>query len=148
LPLAVHLDLEPLASALTQEADAVQTARDLVAVLVELAAGVEARQHDLDRRQALGRVILDRDAAAVVLDLDRAVDVDTHVDLAREAARASSTELSTTSQIRWWSPRTSVSPMYMAGRMRTASRPSRTVIESARYSALFRSFSVMLVPSA
>src|SRR5262245_29720499 len=49
-------------------------------------------------------------------------------------ARASSTELSTTSQMRWCSPRTSVSPMYMAGRMRTASRPSRIVMDSAPYS--------------
>jgi hypothetical protein len=43
-------------------------------------------------------------------------------------ARASSTALSTTSQIRWCRPRTLMSPMYMAGRLRTASSPSSTVM--------------------
>ena len=46
-------------------------------------------------------------------------------------AIASSTELSTTSQIRWCRPRSPVEPMYMPGRSRTASRPSRTVIDDA-----------------
>src|SRR5690606_5066705 len=53
----------------------------------------------------------------------------------REAypAIASSTELSTTSQMRWWRPRGPVVPMYMPGRSRTASRPSRTVMSLAAY---------------
>src|SRR5262245_44932968 len=46
-------------------------------------------------------------------------------------ASASSTLLSTTSQARWCSPFTRVSPMYIAGRWRTASRPSSTLIELA-----------------
>jgi hypothetical protein len=46
-------------------------------------------------------------------------------------ARASSTELSTTSHTRWCRPFMPVSPMYIAGRVRTASRPSRTLIELA-----------------
>jgi len=41
-------------------------------------------------------------------------------------ASASSTELSTTSYTRWCRPRWPMSPMYMAGRFRTASSPSRT----------------------
>ena len=44
-------------------------------------------------------------------------------------ASASSTELSTTSHTMWCRPRSPVEPMYMPGRLRTASRPSRTVIE-------------------
>lgn len=48
-------------------------------------------------------------------------------------ASASSTELSTTSYTRWWRPRSPVEPMYMPGRLRTASRPSRTVIALASY---------------
>ncbi len=48
-------------------------------------------------------------------------------------AMASSMELSTTSQTRWCRPRASVEPMYMPGRRRTASRPSRTWMESAVY---------------
>ena len=42
-------------------------------------------------------------------------------------ASASSIALSTTSKTMWWSPvPSSVSPMYMPGRLRTASRPLRT----------------------
>src|SRR5512136_275905 len=48
-------------------------------------------------------------------------------------ASASSIALSTTSKTRWCSPRTSVEPMYMPGRRRTASRPSSTVILLASY---------------
>src|SRR5204863_6196033 len=49
------------------------------------------------------------------------------------SASASSTELSTTSNTRWWSPRGPVEPMYMPGRSRTGSRPSRTVMSFAVY---------------
>src|SRR6185503_11222510 len=51
----------------------------------------------------------------------------------------------------WWRPEpSSVSPMYMPGRLRTASRPRSTLIESASYSsplpavARFSSFSLMV----
>src|SRR5215813_6517414 len=43
-------------------------------------------------------------------------------------------ELSTTSNTRWCRPRSAVSPMYIPGRFRTASRPSRTLMFSAPYS--------------
>jgi hypothetical protein len=61
-------------------AHAVQAARDLVAVLVELAAGVQFGQRDFGRR-ALGLVLVvhlhaGRDAAAVVDHADRVVGVD------------------------------------------------------------------------
>ena len=46
-------------------------------------------------------------------------------------ARCSSTALSTTSHTRWCSPRESVDPTYMPGRLRTASRPSRTAMDLA-----------------
>ena len=39
---------------------------------------------------------------------------------------ASSIELSTTSYTRWCRPFSPMSPMYIAGRLRTASKPSRT----------------------
>ncbi len=42
-------------------------------------------------------------------------------------------ELSTTSKIRWWSPFGPVDPMYMPGRFRTGSNPSKTVICCAPY---------------
>ena len=43
-------------------------------------------------------------------------------------ASASSMELSTTSYTKWCNPRTPTSPMYMEGRMRTCSMPSRAWI--------------------
>src|SRR5579862_6580383 len=46
---------------------------------------------------------------------------------------ASSTELSTTSQTKWCKPCSVVEPIYMAGRLRTASRSPRTLIEVASY---------------
>ena len=50
--------------------------------------------------------------------------------------RASSIELSTTSKTILCRPEPSlVSPMYMPGRLRTASRPSSTEMESALYSS-------------
>ena len=63
-----------------RNADAVQAAGHLVAVVVELAAGVQHRQHDFGRRLA-ARVLIDRDAAAVVDHGHRAVDVNRDVDL-------------------------------------------------------------------
>jgi hypothetical protein len=53
-----------------RDADAVQAARDLVGVLVELAAGMQLRHHDLGRRalRIVVVILLDRrgDAAAIV----------------------------------------------------------------------------------
>ncbi|KKW47976.1 MAG: hypothetical protein UY98_C0001G0023 [Candidatus Kaiserbacteria bacterium GW2011_GWA2_58_9] len=46
---------------------------------------------------------------------------------------ASSRELSNTSQTRWCRPALPVVPMYMPGRRRTASSPSRTVMSLAPY---------------
>src|SRR5262245_1970128 len=53
----------------------------------------------------------------------------------QKPASASSTELSTTSNTMWCRPVPSeVSPIYIPGRLRTASRPFRTLIESDPYS--------------
>ena len=57
-----------------------QTAGNLVVRAVELAAGVQNRKNDLDRRLALGRMHIDGDAAAVVADGERTVFVDDDVD--------------------------------------------------------------------
>src|SRR5690348_9785360 len=48
-------------------------------------------------------------------------------------ASASSTALSTTSHTRWCSPVSPVDPIYMAGRLRTASRSRRTLMLPASY---------------
>jgi len=78
-----------------------QAARNLVSPLAELAAGVEVGQHQLERGNLVHRMQIDRDAAAVVLDRARAVEVNADRDLGGKAARASSMELSTTSKTQW-----------------------------------------------
>ncbi len=63
----VDLDLEPARQRVDhRHADAVQAAGHGVGLAVELAAGVQRGQHDLDGRPLLDRVLVDRDAAAVV----------------------------------------------------------------------------------
>jgi hypothetical protein len=80
LAVAVDLDVEHFGQrAHAADADAVQAAGHLVAVLVELAAGVQLGQDHLERGLA-ALVHVDGDAAAVVLDRDRAVLVDAHID--------------------------------------------------------------------
>ena len=79
--VAADLDVEPLGQRVhDRHADAVQAARHLVAVVVELAAGVQDGQHDLGGRLA-ALVHVDRNAAAVVDDGDRVVEVNADVDL-------------------------------------------------------------------
>ena len=52
--VAPDLDDEPLRECVDDgDADAVEPAGDLVSVAAELAAGVELRQHDRQRREAL-----------------------------------------------------------------------------------------------
>src|ERR1700732_1496358 len=51
----------------------------------------------------------------------------------QKPAMASSTELSQTSQTMWSKPIPPVEPMYIAGRLRTASMPPRTLMEVASY---------------
>src|SRR6185295_6029076 len=63
-------------------------------------------------------------------------------------ARCSSTALSTHSQTRWCSAEPScTSPMYMPGRLRTASSPSSTVMFSEPYVSLAGELSVTTEPS-
>ena len=70
------------------DTDAVEAARDLVVGGVELAAGVEHGEDDLDGGHlfAVDDLVIDRDAAAVVDDGDGVVDVDGDVDAAGVAA--------------------------------------------------------------
>ena len=87
LPVAPDLEVELLRERVDdRHADAVQTAGHLVAVVVELAAGVQHRQHDFGRRPP-ACVLIGGNAAAVVDDRDRAVDVDRDVDLIAEAGQ-------------------------------------------------------------
>ena len=62
-----------------------------------------------------------------VTDIDPSAAISTTIRV-QYPASASSMELSTTSYTQWCNPRWNVSPMYMAGRFRTASNPSSTWI--------------------
>jgi hypothetical protein len=65
----------------------VQAAGDLVAVLVELPAGVQLGHDDLGRRDAFALVHVHRDAAAVVGDGAGAVGVEDHLHPGRPAGQ-------------------------------------------------------------
>ncbi len=69
-------------------AHAVQATGDLVAVLVELAAGVEDGHDDLEGGAVLFLVHVDGDTATVVLDGDAVVGVYLHVDLVAVARQS------------------------------------------------------------
>ena len=86
LAVALHLGDEPLGEGVDdRDAHAVQAAGDLVGVVVELAAGVQDGEDDLEGRDLLDRVLLHRNAAAVVVHGDGVVRVDGHLDLGAEA---------------------------------------------------------------
>jgi len=59
-------------------ADAVQTARNLVGVLVEFSAGVQLGHDDLGRRHAFFLVDVGRDAATVIRDRYRSIRIKRH----------------------------------------------------------------------
>ena len=104
-----------------------QAAGGGVGAAAELAAGVQLGDDDLDAGEPGLGLDVDRDAAAVVADLDatrrRAASTSICV---QWPASASSTALSMISHRQCMRPRLSVDPMYMPGRLRTASRPSST----------------------
>ena len=61
-------------------ADAVEATRDLVGTLVELTAGVQVGEHELERRNLFFRVHRDGNTATIVLDGQRAVRMDLDLD--------------------------------------------------------------------
>ena len=82
LAIAIDFRLEPDRQRIhALGTDPVQPAGVLVRALAELAAGVQVREHQLDRRHLELLVHVHRDAAAVVLHRHRAVHVDRHLDL-------------------------------------------------------------------
>jgi hypothetical protein len=83
--VAGDFDFEPLGEGVDAfGADAVEAAGVLVGALAELAAGMEVGEDEFDGGDAPLGVDIDRDAAAVVADGDRAVDVDRHLDALAE----------------------------------------------------------------
>ena len=63
-----------------RETDPVEAARRVVGPAAELAAGVQLGRHHLDPGEAGLRLLVGRDAAAVVVDLDGVVGVEGHLD--------------------------------------------------------------------
>ncbi len=85
-PVALDLHRQPAGERVDDgDADAVQAAGHRVGLAVELAAGVQRGQHDLDRRPLLDRVPVDRDAPAVVGDAHPAVGHQRHHDRVADA---------------------------------------------------------------
>ena len=83
---AADLDLAPLRQRVHHRGpDAVEPARDLVGLVVELPARVQHGHDDLGRALPGSRVLVDRHAPAVVLHGDRVVGVDGDLHLGREA---------------------------------------------------------------
>ena len=77
LAASPDLEVQPLGKRIhDRNADAVQSAGNLVGIVVELAAGMKLRQNDLGGGLSFLRHDLRRNAAAVVDDGYRAVDVD------------------------------------------------------------------------
>ncbi len=86
--LALDPHLQPLRQRVDHaDADAVQAAGEGVVAVVELAAGVQAAEDQLDAGHAFLRVHVHRHAAAVVGDLAGAVGVQHHLDLAGVAGQ-------------------------------------------------------------
>jgi mRNA-degrading endonuclease toxin of MazEF toxin-antitoxin module len=113
------------------DAHAVQAAAEAVGTagaLVELAAGVQPGEDDLDHRHLFFGVQAERDAAAVVVDADRAVGVQRDAMRLPKPASASSAALSITSCTMCSGLSVRV---YMPGRCLTGSRPLSTRIEAS-----------------
>ena len=84
----VDLDVEPGGEGVDHRAaDAVQTTGGVVGAGTELAARVQLGEHDLDPGEAGARLLVDRDAPAVVGDRDAAVAVQRDQDLTTESAQ-------------------------------------------------------------
>ena len=114
-------------------ADAVEAAGGLVAAVLELAARVKHREDHFERALLGRRMLVDRNAAAVVFDGDRrSVGVERHPNVRGVAVHRLvdgvvedfPDEVVQTRPIRRL-------PIYMPGRFRTGSSPSRTVMSFA-----------------
>src|SRR5271170_5510482 len=86
LAVLVNFDFELVAERIDhRRADAMQSARNFVRALFELAAGVQHRMHDFERRSLFRRMHIDRNSAAVVFDRDPIVAQNYNIDLGAES---------------------------------------------------------------
>ena len=103
----------------------VQAAGHLVAAGTELAAGVQDRQHQRQRRDTFGRVDGHRDTAAVVDDPAAAAVDQFDLDVVAVAGQRLVHRVVDDLVHQVVQPALTGEPMYMPGRLRTASSPSR-----------------------
>ena len=130
LAIAAHRDQQIVGQSVDDgHADAVQTARDLVRAVVELPAGMQHREDDFGGRPALFRVDIHRDTATIVRYRDRFIRVyrDHHA-IAVTGQRLIDRVVDHLKNHVVQTAPSSVSPMYIPGRFRTASRPFKTLI--------------------
>ena len=80
--VARYFHLEPFGKRVRAfRADAVQAAGIFVSALSKFSAGMQIRQHQLDRWHLPFRMNIDRNAAAIVANGDRSIDMNGHFDL-------------------------------------------------------------------
>ncbi len=110
-----------------------QTAGNFVGRGVELTAGVQLGHHDLCSRNfvAVDVHVVDGNAAAVIDYGDGVIDVDGDFDLVGKSSERFVDRVVNHFVDQVCNPSSPVEPMYMAGRLRTASMPPRTLMESA-----------------
>ncbi len=115
-----------------RHADAVQPAGDLVGALLEFPAGMKLGHDDFGGGHAFFGVDAGWDAAAVVAHRRGAVRVQDHVDAVGMAGQCLVDGVvdDLMHHVMQAEP-SSVSPIYMPGRLRTASRPRSTLMLSA-----------------
>ena len=107
-------------------AHAVQAAGDLVTAAAELAAGVQDGIYDFER--GLAGLLLDiyRDAAAVIRDAYHVARLNRHFYMRAVSGQRLVYGVVDYLIYQMVQPEALVEPMYMPGRIRTASRPSST----------------------
>ena len=137
LAVTIHFDVQSGAQGIDHGgAHAVQATDGVIRRVAELGTGMQFGQYDLHAGQAGFRFLIHRNASAIVRDFHGTVGVQGDHNVVAEAGQGSSTELSMISHRQCIRPCESVVPMYMPGRLRTASKPSRTARSLAPYSSL------------
>ena len=115
-----------------RDTDTVETTGNLISAGIELPAGVEGAEHRGQRRLARLGVAIDRDAPPVIHHPDPSIGEEGHVDLGAEPGHGLVDRVVDHLPDQMVeAARGPVDPMYIPGRRRTASRPSRTVMSLA-----------------
>ena len=149
--IAVDIRRHPLTGVLGgAQAQTVQAEAEIIVAtaLGIFAAGVQLAKDQIPVPALLRLIVIDRNAAAEVLDLDDMVREQRDIDAVAWPSRASSMELEMISKMEWAQPSTPSEPKMTAGRLRTRSAPFSWRILSLPYSCCFfamRRFPLMYI---